>query len=82
MFQAIVSALLSISLAQLILCLPSIARRLEQLDGASYRRQIDSYRESMLQSRRSPELLQDVPIKTQSTSIASTSARSRWQDST
>jgi hypothetical protein len=56
-FRAIAGALLSISLSQLILFLPSIAIRLEKFDGASYRRQIDSYRESMQPSRGSPEEL-------------------------
>jgi hypothetical protein len=53
--RAIVGVLLSISLSQLILFLPSIAIRLEKFEDASYRRQIDSYRESMQQSRASPE---------------------------
>lgn len=54
-FRAIVGALLSISLSQLVQFLPSIAIRLEKFEDASYRRQIDSYRESMQQSRASPE---------------------------
>ncbi len=45
MYRAILSALLSISLTQLILAIPSIATRLEQFDDASYCRQIDVYRE-------------------------------------
>jgi len=62
-FQTIVSALLSISLSQLVLLLPSIAIRLEKFEDASYRRQIDSYRESMQSSRASPEKIQYPPSR-------------------
>jgi len=61
MFQTIISALLSISLAQLILRIPSIANRLEQIGGTKYDRQIDAFREFMQQSGVKS---QDAPIPT------------------
>lgn len=66
-FQTIISALLSISLAQLIHCIPSIAHRLDQFHGTVYHRQIEVFRESMQQSCASPE--ERTPIKTQDTPI-------------